>query len=126
MANLVILQLHIKLWYDKLDQFSFILTNEPETLQLQNQINPTTLCPWQAFSLTRAALAVSSAPYADVYAGGWGYNGFLSAGSLVIFMVPSPRIFLLAIVNASFTTFLHAALVPSFALVSQGMRKKGI
>ncbi|XP_037782272.1 urea transporter 1-like [Penaeus monodon] len=65
---------------------------------------------------TVTALAVSSAPYADVYAGGWGYNGFLSAGSLVIFMVPSPRIFLLAIVNASFTTFLHAALVPSFAL----------
>ncbi|XP_042869194.1 urea transporter 2-like [Penaeus japonicus] len=67
-----------------------------------------------ASSLT--ALAVSSAPYAAVYAGGWGYNGFLSGGSLAIFMVPSPRVFLLAIVNAVFTTFLHAALVPSFAL----------
>nr|XP_027221249.1 urea transporter 2-like isoform X2 [Penaeus vannamei] len=64
---------------------------------------------------TVTALAVSSAPYAGVYAGVWGYNGFLSAGSLAIFMVPSPRIFLLALVNAFFTTFLHAALVPSFA-----------
>ncbi|XP_069982422.1 urea transporter 1 [Penaeus vannamei] len=64
---------------------------------------------------TVTALAVSSTPYAGVYSGVWGYNGFLSAGSLAIFMVPSPRIFLLALVNAFFTTFLHAALVPSFA-----------
>ncbi|XP_063610234.1 urea transporter 2-like [Penaeus indicus] len=69
-----------------------------------------------ALTSSLTALAVSSAPYAAVYAGGWGYNGFLSGGSLAIFMVPSPRVFLLAIVNSVFTTFLHAALVPSFAL----------
>ncbi|XP_042869206.1 urea transporter 1-like [Penaeus japonicus] len=62
------------------------------------------------------ALAVSSAPYTDVYAGVWGYNGFLSAGSLAIFMVPSLRVFLLALVNAAFTTVLQASLIPSFAL----------
>ncbi|XP_037782273.1 urea transporter 2-like isoform X1 [Penaeus monodon] len=62
------------------------------------------------------AVLVSSAPYSMIYAGVWGYNGFLSAGCLFFFMVPSRRLFVLAVVNAIFTTFLQAAIAPVFAV----------
>ncbi|KAG7158449.1 Urea transporter 1-like 2 [Homarus americanus] len=65
---------------------------------------------------TFTALLVSSAPYELVYAGVWGYNGFLSAGSIAFFMVITPRTLLLALINVVFTTFLQATLAPVFSL----------
>nr|XP_053637807.1 urea transporter 2-like isoform X2 [Cherax quadricarinatus] len=66
---------------------------------------------------TFTALVVSSAPYTLVEAGVWGYNGFLSAGAITFFMVPTPRTLLLAVINAFFTTFIHSSLSPIFASV---------
>ena len=63
-------------------------------------------------------LLVSSSPYSAVYHGVWGYNGFLAAGCISFFMVPKPRIFLLAAINAVFATFIQSALGPVFSAVS--------
>nr|XP_045614869.1 urea transporter 2-like [Procambarus clarkii] len=65
---------------------------------------------------TFTAVMVSSAPYAQMEAGVWGYNGFLSAAAVAFFMVPTPRTLLLAVVNSVFTVFLHAALSAAFTL----------
>lgn len=64
---------------------------------------------------TFSGLLVSTAPYANVYDGVWGYNGFLAAGSISFFMVPKPHILLLAAINAVFATFIQSALVPVYA-----------
>ncbi|XP_045136142.1 urea transporter 2-like isoform X1 [Portunus trituberculatus] len=64
---------------------------------------------------TFSGLLVSSSPYAAVYHGVWGYNGFLAAGSISFFMVPKPRILLLAAINAVFATFIQSALGPVYA-----------
>lgn len=61
---------------------------------------------------------MSSSPYTAVYHGVWGYNGFLAAGSISFFMVPKPRILLLAAINAVFATFIQSALGPVYAAVS--------
>lgn len=63
-------------------------------------------------------LLVSSSPYAAVYHGVWGYNGFLAAGSISFFMVPKLHILLLAAINAVFATFIQSALGPVYAAVS--------
>ncbi|KAG0699138.1 Urea transporter 2 [Chionoecetes opilio] len=67
---------------------------------------------------TLTGLVVSTAPYAAIYQGLWGYNGFLAAGSISFFMVPKLHILLMAAINAVFATFLHSALSPVFAAVS--------
>ncbi|XP_066983596.1 urea transporter 1-like isoform X1 [Macrobrachium rosenbergii] len=64
---------------------------------------------------TFTALAVSSAPYTLVYAGVWGYNGFLSAACITFFMVPNPKMIIMAAINAVFTSCLQAAIVPVFS-----------
>nr|XP_053655720.1 urea transporter 2-like [Cherax quadricarinatus] len=64
---------------------------------------------------TLTGLLVSSAPYTLVYHGIWGYNGFLSAGSIAFFMAPTPRVILVAAINAVFATFLQSALGPVYA-----------
>ncbi|XP_068203424.1 LOW QUALITY PROTEIN: urea transporter 1-like [Palaemon carinicauda] len=64
---------------------------------------------------TFTALAVSSAPYTLVYAGVWGYNGFLSAACITFFMVPHPKMIAMAAINAIFTSCLQAAIVPVFS-----------
>ncbi|XP_042856170.1 urea transporter 2-like [Penaeus japonicus] len=69
-----------------------------------------------AFFASCTAIMVSSPPYSLIYAGVWGYNGFLSAACLFFFMVPSRRLLFLAVVNAVFTTFLQAAVAPVFAV----------
>ncbi|XP_042211309.1 urea transporter 2-like [Homarus americanus] len=64
---------------------------------------------------TLTGLVVSSAPYTLVYHGIWGYNGFLAAGSIAFFMAPTPRVILVAAINAVFATYLQAALIPVYA-----------
>ena len=56
-----------------------------------------------------------------VYAGVWGYNGFLSAACLGFFLTPNLRLVLLAVVNAAFTAFFQAAMAPVFAAVGQSI-----
>lgn len=63
---------------------------------------------------TVTALVVSAAPYDLIYAGVWGYNGFLASGAIIFFLVPSARVVLLAILNALLATFTQAALLPVF------------
>lgn len=61
------------------------------------------------------ALVVSSPPHDLIYSGVWGYNGFLAAGAMVFFVVPGPRVVLLAVFNAVLATFTQAAITPVFA-----------
>ncbi|KAK8388094.1 hypothetical protein O3P69_020172 [Scylla paramamosain] len=63
---------------------------------------------------TLTALVVSEGPYAAAYAGVWGYNGFLAGGAMLFFVVASPRVLVLAVVNALLATFIQAAVVPVF------------
>lgn len=71
-------------------------------------------------SFLPAALVVSSPPHDLIYSGVWGYNGFLAAGAMVFFVVPGPRVVLLAVLNAVLATFTQAAITPVFAQVSDG------
>ncbi|KAG0727910.1 hypothetical protein GWK47_033618 [Chionoecetes opilio] len=71
-----------------------------------------------------AALVVSQPPWEQVYGGVWGYNGFLAAGALVFFAVPTPRVLTLAILNAILATFIQAALIPVFAKESADVGKQ--
>lgn len=75
----------------------------------------TIVCYMGAVVATFTALMVSPAPYSSVYAGVWGYNGFLAAGAIAFFMVPTPRTLLLAAINAVFATFIQGAMSPVFA-----------
>ncbi|XP_045134417.1 urea transporter 2-like [Portunus trituberculatus] len=63
---------------------------------------------------TLTALVVSEGPYAAAYAGVWGYNGFLAGGAMLFFVVASPRVVVLAVLNALLATFIQSALVPVF------------
>ncbi|CAL4164338.1 unnamed protein product, partial [Meganyctiphanes norvegica] len=60
------------------------------------------------------ALTLSSGPYDAIYAGVWGYNGFLATSCILFFMVPTARTTPLAMANAAFASSLQAAILPVF------------
>ncbi|CAL4083454.1 unnamed protein product [Meganyctiphanes norvegica] len=60
------------------------------------------------------ALALSSGPYDAIYAGVWGYNGFLATACILFFMVPTSRTTALAWANSMFATSIQASLIPVF------------
>ncbi|KAL7630387.1 UNVERIFIED_CONTAM: hypothetical protein RMT77_019452 [Armadillidium vulgare] len=59
-------------------------------------------------------LMITTPPYSAVYAGIWGYNGFIAAGCIAFFVYPSAVSVLLAFLNAIFAAFVHCGILPVF------------